>query len=163
MKSILFKIQWVSIEAWNALSLSSRQRHIVSAQRERHRRCNRFSLTNRWHSNSFPQQIGTLLTLRRTGELLCLSCLFNSNLTRRALGFYFPCELWFIQEIYSSWTHKTDHFQRIHSRTAVPFNSMLFFDDENRNIQSVIIWTLTFSFKFISSSSSSSYIIALGL
>lgn len=41
------------------------------------------------------------------------------------------------QEIFSSWTHKTDHFQRIHSRTGVPINSMLFFDDENRNIQAV--------------------------
>ncbi|XP_009366312.2 magnesium-dependent phosphatase 1 [Pyrus x bretschneideri] len=41
------------------------------------------------------------------------------------------------QEIFSSWTHKTDHFQRIHTRTGVPFNSMLFFDDENRNIQAV--------------------------
>ncbi|XP_015893777.3 uncharacterized protein LOC107427888 [Ziziphus jujuba] len=41
------------------------------------------------------------------------------------------------QEIFSSWTHKTDHFQRIHSRTGVPFNSMLFFDDEDRNIQAV--------------------------
>ncbi|XP_075672660.1 uncharacterized protein LOC142642198 isoform X2 [Castanea sativa] len=42
-----------------------------------------------------------------------------------------------IQEIFSSRTDKTDHFQRIHSRTGVPFNSMLFFDDENRNIQAV--------------------------
>ncbi|EEF39745.1 magnesium-dependent phosphatase 1 [Ricinus communis] len=41
------------------------------------------------------------------------------------------------QEIFSSWTHKTEHFQRIHSRTGVSFNSMLFFDDEDRNIQSV--------------------------
>ncbi|KAJ7946785.1 magnesium-dependent phosphatase 1-like [Quillaja saponaria] len=41
------------------------------------------------------------------------------------------------QEIFSSWSHKTDHFQKIHSRTGVPFNSMLFFDDENRNIQAV--------------------------
>lgn len=41
------------------------------------------------------------------------------------------------QEIYSSWTHKTDHFQRIHMRTGVPFSSMLFFDDEDRNIQAV--------------------------
>ncbi|XP_065869622.1 uncharacterized protein [Euphorbia lathyris] len=41
------------------------------------------------------------------------------------------------QEIFSSWTHKTDHFQRIHSRTGVPFSSMLFFDDEDRNIQAV--------------------------
>lgn len=41
------------------------------------------------------------------------------------------------KEIFSSRTHKTDHFQRIHSRTGVPFNSMLFFDDENRNIESI--------------------------
>ncbi|XP_021903821.1 magnesium-dependent phosphatase 1 [Carica papaya] len=41
------------------------------------------------------------------------------------------------QEIFSSWTHKTEHFQRIRSRTGVPFNSMLFFDDEDRNIQAV--------------------------
>ncbi|OVA10480.1 Magnesium-dependent phosphatase-1 [Macleaya cordata] len=41
------------------------------------------------------------------------------------------------QEIFSSWTHKTEHFQRIHRRTGVPFNSMLFFDDEDRNIDAV--------------------------
>ncbi|RDX65943.1 Magnesium-dependent phosphatase 1, partial [Mucuna pruriens] len=39
------------------------------------------------------------------------------------------------QEIFYTWTHKTDHFQRIHSRTGVPYNSMLFFDDDNNNIQ----------------------------
>lgn len=43
-----------------------------------------------------------------------------------------------IQEIFSSWSHKTEHFQRIHSRTGVPFSSMLFFDDEDRNIEGVI-------------------------
>ncbi|XAR72407.1 Protein-tyrosine-phosphatase [Bertholletia excelsa] len=41
------------------------------------------------------------------------------------------------QEIFSSWTHKTEHFQRINWRTRVPYSSMLFFDDENRNIQAV--------------------------
>ncbi|KAI4367170.1 hypothetical protein MLD38_022938 [Melastoma candidum] len=41
------------------------------------------------------------------------------------------------QEIYSSWSHKTEHFQRIHLRTGVPFSSMLFFDDEDRNIHAV--------------------------
>jgi len=47
---------------------------------------------------------------------------------------------WFFltfQEIFASWTHKTDHFQMIHTQTGIPFNSMLFFDDEDRNIQSV--------------------------
>ncbi|TKY59456.1 Magnesium-dependent phosphatase 1 [Spatholobus suberectus] len=41
------------------------------------------------------------------------------------------------EEIFYSWTHKTDHFQKIHSRTGVPYNSMLFFDDDNNNIQGV--------------------------
>ncbi|MQL87267.1 hypothetical protein Taro_019816 [Colocasia esculenta] len=41
------------------------------------------------------------------------------------------------QEIFSSWTHKTEHFQRIHRRTGVPFKSMVFFDDEDRNIEAV--------------------------
>ncbi|KAL9461102.1 hypothetical protein AB3S75_004155 [Citrus x aurantiifolia] len=40
-------------------------------------------------------------------------------------------------EIFSSWSHKTDHFRRIHRKTGVPFSSMLFFDDENRNIEAV--------------------------
>ncbi|KAJ3683900.1 hypothetical protein LUZ60_014127 [Juncus effusus] len=41
------------------------------------------------------------------------------------------------QEIFSSRTHKTDHFQRIQRRTGIPYNSMLFFDDEDRNIDCV--------------------------
>ncbi|RWW17801.1 hypothetical protein GW17_00018255 [Ensete ventricosum] len=41
------------------------------------------------------------------------------------------------QEIFSSWTHKTEHLQRIHRRTGIPFKSMLFFDDEDRNIEAV--------------------------
>ncbi|KAG6409121.1 hypothetical protein SASPL_132153 [Salvia splendens] len=41
------------------------------------------------------------------------------------------------QEIFSSWTHKTDHFQRINRRTNIPYTEMLFFDDEDRNIDAV--------------------------
>ncbi|KAL3538711.1 hypothetical protein ACH5RR_002077 [Cinchona calisaya] len=41
------------------------------------------------------------------------------------------------KEIFSSWIHKTDHFHRINQRTGVPYNAMLFFDDENRNIEAV--------------------------
>ncbi|GAV69537.1 Acid_PPase domain-containing protein [Cephalotus follicularis] len=41
------------------------------------------------------------------------------------------------KEIFSSCTHKTEHIQKIHLRTGVPFKSMLFFDDEKRNIQAV--------------------------
>lgn len=41
------------------------------------------------------------------------------------------------QEIFSSYSHKTDHFQRINRRTNIPYTEMLFFDDEDRNINSV--------------------------
>lgn len=54
-----------------------------------------------------------------------------------------------MQEIFSSWTHKTEHFQRIHRNTGVPFASMLFFDDEDRNIEAVNLpfwWPFEFSF-----------------
>ncbi|KAG8062506.1 hypothetical protein GUJ93_ZPchr0003g18059 [Zizania palustris] len=41
------------------------------------------------------------------------------------------------KEIYDSWTHKTEHFQRIQMTTGIPYESMLFFDDEYRNFDSV--------------------------
>ncbi|CAN6460090.1 unnamed protein product [Victoria cruziana] len=46
-------------------------------------------------------------------------------------------DMFVAKEIFSSWTHKTEHFQRIKQRTGIPLNSMLFFDDEYRNIESV--------------------------
>ncbi|GMN33986.1 hypothetical protein TIFTF001_004441 [Ficus carica] len=52
----------------------------------------------------------------------------------RKLGIH---SLFLAQEIYPSWNHKTEHFQKIHRKTGVPFTSMLFFDDEDRNIQAV--------------------------
>lgn len=48
-----------------------------------------------------------------------------------------------IQEIFSSWTHKTEHFQKIQHKTRIPYESMLFFDDEDRNIEAVM-----FAFSF---------------
>ncbi|KAJ9705730.1 hypothetical protein PVL29_003696 [Vitis rotundifolia] len=46
------------------------------------------------------------------------------------------------------------HFQRIHRRTGVPFNSMLFFDDEDKNSESV---------KMASNNSSSFILVGNGL
>ncbi|KAH7445025.1 hypothetical protein KP509_02G102900 [Ceratopteris richardii] len=40
-------------------------------------------------------------------------------------------------EIFPSWTHKTEHLENIHQKTKIPFSSVIFFDDEDRNIQSV--------------------------
>ncbi|XP_058759215.1 uncharacterized protein LOC131632484 [Vicia villosa] len=41
------------------------------------------------------------------------------------------------QEIFYTSTHKTDHFQKIQSKTGVSYNSMLFFDDDNNNIKEI--------------------------
>ncbi|KAK2437270.1 magnesium-dependent phosphatase [Trifolium repens] len=41
------------------------------------------------------------------------------------------------KEIFYTSTHKTEHFQKIYSRTGVSYNSMLFFDDDNNNIQEI--------------------------
>lgn len=43
----------------------------------------------------------------------------------------------FFQQIYPSWSHKVEHFQKILQGTGVPYKDMLFFDDEDRNIRSV--------------------------
>ncbi|MED6197195.1 hypothetical protein PIB30_054408 [Stylosanthes scabra] len=87
----------------------------------------------------YPHATGILLALKHKGINLAIASrsptpdIASSFLTKLNLK-----SIFLAQEIFSSWTHKTDHFQRIHSRTGVPFNSMLFFDDENRNIQAVI-------------------------
>ncbi|KAK8518928.1 hypothetical protein V6N13_017812 [Hibiscus sabdariffa] len=50
--------------------------------------------------------------------------------------------LFVTKEIGHSSTNKRDHFQIIHSSTGIPFNSMLFFDDDIKNTQSdrFLIW-----------------------
>ncbi|GJM96541.1 hypothetical protein PR202_ga13384 [Eleusine coracana subsp. coracana] len=35
------------------------------------------------------------------------------------------------------WTHKTEHFQKIQRKTGIPYKSMLFFDDEDRNTETM--------------------------
>lgn len=40
-------------------------------------------------------------------------------------------------EIFPSWTNKTEHFKNLMQKTSIPYKSMLFFDDEDRNVQAV--------------------------
>uniref|UniRef100_A0A2N9I900 Magnesium-dependent phosphatase-1 n=1 Tax=Fagus sylvatica TaxID=28930 RepID=A0A2N9I900_FAGSY len=86
----------------------------------------------------YPHAKGIVHALKEKGIDIAIASrsptadIANTFLDKLSLKSFFVA-----QEIFSSWTHKTDHFQRIHSRTGVPFNSMLFFDDENRNIQAV--------------------------
>ena len=53
------------------------------------------------------------------------------------------------QQIYPSWSHKVEHFQKILQSTDIPYKDMLFFDDEDRNIRSVRPWCHRVLFYFI--------------
>ncbi|XP_012572210.1 uncharacterized protein [Cicer arietinum] len=86
----------------------------------------------------YPHAMGILSALKLKGiDVAIASRSPTSDIAKAFLNKLGITSFFVAQEIYSSWTHKTDHFQRIHSITGIPFNSMLFFDDENRNIQAV--------------------------
>ncbi|KAK4252747.1 hypothetical protein QN277_014297 [Acacia crassicarpa] len=86
----------------------------------------------------YPHAKGILYALKDKGiDVAIASRSPTADIARTFLDKLSIKSMFVAQEIFSSWTHKTDHFQKIHSRTGVPFNSMLFFDDENRNIQAV--------------------------
>lgn len=53
---------------------------------------------------------------------------------------------WMGQQIYPSWSHKVEHFQKIQNNTGIPVKNMLFFDDEDRNIRAVSLFTLLLMF-----------------
>ncbi|KAI4375591.1 hypothetical protein MLD38_013444 [Melastoma candidum] len=86
----------------------------------------------------YPHAKGILHALKEKGIGISIASrsptadIANAFLEKLSLNSMFAAK-----EIYSSWSHKTEHFQRIHSRTGVPFSLMLFFDDEDRNIQAV--------------------------
>ncbi|KAL6269815.1 hypothetical protein ACE6H2_026726 [Prunus campanulata] len=86
----------------------------------------------------YPHARGILYALKEKGiDLAIASRSPTADIAKTFIDKLSIKSMFVAQEIFSSWTHKTDHFQRIHTRTGVPFNSMLFFDDENRNIQAV--------------------------
>ncbi|OMO85246.1 Magnesium-dependent phosphatase-1, eukaryotic/arcaheal type [Corchorus capsularis] len=86
----------------------------------------------------YPHAKGILSALKEKGvDLAIASRSPTADIANTFLDKLNIKSMFVTKEIFSSWTHKTDHFQRIHSRTGIPFNSMLFFDDENRNIQAV--------------------------
>ncbi|KAF9663351.1 hypothetical protein SADUNF_Sadunf17G0040800 [Salix dunnii] len=86
----------------------------------------------------YPQAKGILYALKEKGiDMAIASRSPTSDIAKTFIDKLSLKPMFVAQEIFSSWTHKTDHFQRIHTRTGIPFNSILFFDDEDRNIQSV--------------------------
>ncbi|KAJ4963948.1 hypothetical protein NE237_023887 [Protea cynaroides] len=86
----------------------------------------------------YPQAKGILYALKDKGvDIAIASRSPTPDIAKTFLDKLGMQSMFVAQEIFSSWTHKTEHFQRIHRRTGVPFNSMLFFDDEDRNIEAV--------------------------
>lgn len=86
----------------------------------------------------YPQAKGILYALKDKGiDIAIASRSPTPDIATTFLDKLGIRSLFVAQEIFSSWTHKTEHFQRIHRQTGVPFTSMLFFDDEDRNIKSV--------------------------
>ncbi|OMO56280.1 HAD-superfamily phosphatase, subfamily IIIC [Corchorus capsularis] len=86
----------------------------------------------------YPQAKGILLALKEKEiDLAIASRSPTPEIAKPYLDKLGIRSMFVAEEIFSSWTHKTEHFQRIHRKTGIPFSSMLFFDDENRNIESV--------------------------
>ncbi|XP_055959853.1 uncharacterized protein LOC126654499 isoform X2 [Mercurialis annua] len=83
----------------------------------------------------YPEAKGIIEALKEKGIELAVAS--RSPTAQLAIAFLAKLEissLFVTKEIFSSWTHKTDHFQRIQKKTGLPYTSMLFFDDEDRNI-----------------------------
>ncbi|CAN8270768.1 unnamed protein product [Cochlearia groenlandica] len=95
-------------------------------------------LSKRESPSLYPQAKGVLSGIKEKGIEMAVASrsptcdIANTFLEKLNIKSFFVAK-----EIYSSWSHKTEHFQKIHTRTGVPFNEMLFFDDEDRNIKSV--------------------------
>ncbi|GLT54781.1 hypothetical protein SLA2020_279500 [Shorea laevis] len=88
--------------------------------------------------NLYPQARGILYALKDSGINVAIASRSPTpEIAKTFLDKLGIQSMFVAQEIFSSWSHKTEHFQRIHRSTGVPFTSMLFFDDENRNIEAV--------------------------
>lgn len=86
----------------------------------------------------YPQARGILAALKHKGVSMAVASRSPTPDTATAfLKKLDLTQLFVDMQIYSSWTHKVEHFQKIQQKTGVPYGSMLFFDDENRNIQAV--------------------------
>uniref|UniRef100_A0A2N9IWM9 Magnesium-dependent phosphatase-1 n=1 Tax=Fagus sylvatica TaxID=28930 RepID=A0A2N9IWM9_FAGSY len=86
----------------------------------------------------YPEARGILYAVKDSGiDVAIASRSPTSDIAKTFLDKLGIQSMTVAQEIFSSWTHKTEHFQRIQRSTGVPFTSMLFFDDEDRNIEAV--------------------------
>ncbi|KAL6875778.1 hypothetical protein ACP4OV_013291 [Aristida adscensionis] len=83
----------------------------------------------------YPEARGILSALKDKGVEMAIA----SRASRRGVAKTFVEKLGIhamfgAQEIFYTWNPKGDHFQNIRRKTGVPYQSMLFFDDEVRNV-----------------------------
>ncbi|KAG6557551.1 hypothetical protein Mapa_000826 [Marchantia paleacea] len=84
----------------------------------------------------YSQAKGVIQALKSKGVLMAIAS--RSPTANKARTFLSKLDLlssFSVMEVYPS--DKNDHFQKIHQKTGIPYNSMLLFDGEDRNIQAV--------------------------
>ncbi|XP_020671833.1 magnesium-dependent phosphatase 1 [Dendrobium catenatum] len=86
----------------------------------------------------YPQAKGILQAFQDKGiEMAIASRSPTADIANTFLDQLGIQSMFVAKEIFTSRTFKADHFKAIHRRTGIPFNSMLFFDDEYGNIDTV--------------------------
>ncbi|CAH9131072.1 unnamed protein product [Cuscuta epithymum] len=87
------------------------------------------------YAELFPQAREILVALYEMGVGVAIASRTPTpNIARVFLLKLGLGSIFIAKEMFPSRSPKTEHFERIHRRTMVPYNQMLFFDDEKRNI-----------------------------
>ncbi|CAA3025490.1 magnesium-dependent phosphatase 1 [Olea europaea subsp. europaea] len=86
----------------------------------------------------YPHALGILHALKARGiDMAIASRSRTPEIARLFLEKLGVRSMFVAEEIFTSFSYKTKHFQKIHKKTGIPFESMLFFDDDISNIKSV--------------------------
>ncbi|KAG0568500.1 hypothetical protein KC19_6G023600 [Ceratodon purpureus] len=86
----------------------------------------------------YPEAKGVLDALRQKGVTMAVASRTPTpDIARCFLNKLNITDYFVNMQIYPSWSHKVEHFQKILQSTDIPYKDMLFFDDEDRNIRSV--------------------------
>jgi magnesium-dependent phosphatase 1 len=87
----------------------------------------------------YPEVRGIIEALREARVPMAIASRTPSpNIATVFLGKLQLMSQYFVQqEIYPTFTHKTEHFKALLQGTKVPYEEMLFFDDEDRNVNTI--------------------------
>ncbi|GAQ82904.1 Haloacid dehalogenase-like hydrolase (HAD) superfamily protein [Klebsormidium nitens] len=94
--------------------------------------------TTRSQPRLYPEVRGIFEALKEAGIPMAVASRTPSpNIATVFLGKLQLTSLFAQQEIYPTFTHKTEHFKALLQGTKVPYEDMLFFDDEDRNVDTI--------------------------